>query len=139
MFAVFAVDCALLAAVSSVNPLSLLKSDKSIEPAFDIVILPLTLRLLPSHTNLSFKLNLPVLSTKKAVLVLLCVPVPINNLLDSIFMPPIEPLVACIRPDKNTFSLAKPKPGLFGRETLLPIDEPTNPLRSPSTSLLSIS
>ena len=41
-FAVFAVDWAELAAVSSVNPLSLFKSDISISPGFAIVIVPAT-------------------------------------------------------------------------------------------------
>ena len=46
-FAVLAVDWAELAAVSSVNPLSLFKSDISISPGFPIVILPATLNELP--------------------------------------------------------------------------------------------
>ena len=96
-----------------------------------IVILPSIAKLVPSQDNLLPKEKLLALSIKKGVLELPWVPAPLNNLLFSILMPPIEPLLAFICPDKNTFSAAKPKPGVFVIPTESPNAESGSPLKSP--------
>ena len=77
------------------------------------LIWPLTVKDVPFQTNFSPNENLESCAKKNPVLLLPCVPTPVNNLPESILIPPMEPVFAIIPPCKNTFSVAKPKPG-FG-------------------------
>ena len=80
-----------------------------------MVILPAIARLLPSHTNLSLRENLPLELTKNAVFALLYVPVPIYILSASNSIPPIEPSLATIVP-----STLKSEPSQDSPELPLP-------------------
>ena len=84
-----------------------------------------------SQLNLSPKLKSPSSFAKNPVLAVPWPPPPVDICDEPILIPPIEPLLARIIPDKNTFSLANPKPGSFDIPTSLPNLDLIKPLKSP--------